>query len=542
MIVDLQNDARMPDWPADICIVGAGAAGIVLAAKMARRGKRVLLLESGGATAEPSAQDLNECAYVGQSRRAASRGRFRALGGTTTVWGGQILELCPEDFAARSWIPGSGWPISRAELQPYYDQALQVEGLANACRQDEAVWRLLGIDPPDLGPDFQSYFTRWCPEPNFARLYRESLAAPNLRVVLHATATELLLDQGGSRIGGVRCRTLTGREQIFSSAVYVLCLGTIESVRFLLQPIAGRQPTPWSRSGLLGCHFQSHIDWNAARVPAKSAATLRKWFANAYLRGYKYHPKFRLASEAQEQLRTLGIAGSITCIDGAEAEQRRVKAMVRNALHGRPSGFEMRDLPRVLRQLRAMLRLGYGYLLQHRAYWPAESEFWLRVHCEQEPLTASRIRLTEARDATGLLGAEVDWKVSDWEWRTIQCFTRQVEQALRNHGLAEIVPQPELLQPDGYRGVVFDNSHHDMGGTRMARSPREGVVDTDLKLHEIANAYVCSASVFPSSGFSNPTHTLIALALRLADHLEARVSSQPLLAATRSRGGEAAHA
>lgn len=520
MIVDLERDETLPSFAADVCIVGAGAAGIVLTAELVRQDKRVLLLESGGAAIEPEAQVLNSCVYTGQPHREANIGRFRALGGTTTAWGGQILELNVEDFAARDWVPGSGWPFSKEKLQPYYERAFCAEGLSQAIREDSEVWRQISMAAPDLGNKLEPYFTRWCPEPNFARLYGETLASPNLCVVLHATATAMLLAENGSRIAALRCRSVSGKEWTFSAAQFVLCLGTIESVRFLLQPLPGDQVPEWNRGGLVGRYFQSHIDYNATCIPAEDAVRLRRWFANVYLRGYKYHPKFHLRFSEQRQRKILNIAGSITCIHPEEKELRRVKSLARNLVQGRASGFTLADLTGAVRQLSTMLRLGYGYRIEHRAHWPKNSAFWLRVHCEQEPHSESRITLTEERDVSGLFCARLDWNVSPLEWKTIRCFAEEVRQTFATHGMAKVEMLPELARKDGFRDLVFDNSHHHMGGTRMAESPAQGVVDPDLRLHGVENAYVCSASVFPCSGFSNPTHTLIALAIRLADHLK----------------------
>jgi choline dehydrogenase-like flavoprotein len=519
VIVDLAREESLPEFRADVCIVGAGAAGIVLAVELERQGKRVLLLESGGATLEAAAQELNELASAGQQRRGANIGRFRMLGGTTTAWGGQVQELCAEDFSQRPWVQGSGWPFTKEELDPYYQRALMAEGLAESIPDDNEVWRQLKISAPELGDAFATYFTRWCPEPNFARLYGNTLRQPNLRVVVHATATAMQFTEDGSRVRGISCRTLSGREQVFSAARYVLCLGTIESVRFLLQPSAHAKALPWNRSSSLGQHFQSHIDWNTAVIPASDAGSLQRRFANVYLDGYKYHPKFRLEFSSQERQEILNVAGSITCINAMEMELRRTKSMVRELLSGRLPDVRRRDISLLARQLPTLLQLAYGYRVRKRAAWPKDSAFWLRVHCEQEPLSKSRITLTETRDQTGLFRAHLDWRISPLEWKTIRYFTDRVRRGFAELGLAQILPQTELAIEEGFRNITFDDSHHHMGGTRMSRSPSEGVVNPDLKLHGVENAYVCSASVFPTSGFSNPTHTLIALAIRLADHL-----------------------
>lgn len=522
MIFDLEKDPNLPDFAADVCVVGAGVAGLVLSAEMLRQGKRVLLLESGGAGMETAVQNLNACFYTGQPRRTAHAGGCRVLGGTSTAWGGQILGLREGDFAARAWLPGSGWPLDETELKPYYQRALAAEGLSAALQTDEEVWQQMKTDPPPLGDELECYFTRWCPEPNFARLYADVLNSSELCVVLHATATAMLFREDGTRLRGLHCRTISGRQHDFSAARFVFCLGTIEAIRFLLQAGEEIGAKAWNRSGLLGKHFQSHIDYNAASIPAQDALRLRRWFANVYIKGFKYHPKFRLSVAEQQKRRILNIAGAITCIHPAEKQLRRAKRLAKDFLRNRKSQAGWRDLPSLARQSGTMLMLAYGYRVQRRAWWSRDSSFWLRVHCEQEPTSQSRVTLSDVRDGVGLLQAKVDWRVSPLEWKTVREFTEQARRNFAALGATGILPQPELDREDGFANVTFDNSHHDMGGTRMSESPADGVVDPNLKLHGIDNAYVCSASVFPAGGFSNPTHTLIALAIRLADHLVSR--------------------
>ncbi len=533
MIVDLERDGTLPPFDADVCIVGAGAAGIVLAAELSRQGKRVLLLESGGSKEEEVIQQLNSSERTGQPLKAVHPGRFRALGGTTIRWGGQIQEMQEQDFDRRPGIAGSGWPISKSVLQPYYMRALQAEGLSDVLQTDEEVWRRAGSRPPEFGEGLVPYFTRWCPEPNFARLYRDTLASPNICVVLHATACELLPDAAGDAIGGVRCRNLLGREHVFRAPRYVLCLGMIETIQLLLQPPAGGQIAPWQQSEWLGRNVQSHIDYNAAKLVDVDRKRMEQVFPNLYLDGRKYHPKLRATAERQRADETLNIAGTISFISlgSVERDVRQMKSAARNLLRGNWSAVGVRDTLPALRRLPILLHMAYSFYVSHRAYWPKDVTYWLRVHCEQEPLSASRITLSTERDAVGMLRSQIDWQMSPLEWKTIRGFTAMVQDALRRVGLATLEPQSELTREDGYRSVTFDDSYHWMGGTRMASSAGEGVVDTDLKLNGVRNAYVCSASVYPTSGFANPVHTLLALTIRLADHLAARQAASDFPAA-----------
>src|SRR5207245_319558 len=145
-------------------------------------------------------------------------GRFRVHGGTTTRWGGQILELDEIDFERRPWVPGSGWPFPKSELKRHYARALELEGVAGAIQQDAEVWKAIGEPEPHF-QNLQPYFSRWCPEPNFAILHAKSLESENIRVWLHANVVDLVLD--GETVRAVRCKTLTGTEAEFRATEFV---------------------------------------------------------------------------------------------------------------------------------------------------------------------------------------------------------------------------------------------------------------------------------------------------------------------------------
>ena len=521
MIFDLADQANLPQFYADVCIVGAGAAGIALAVELARQGQRILLLESGGREAEEIQQSLNEMEKTGHTVHSSHAGRFRVLGGTTTRWGGQISELDAEDFSRREWVPSSGWPIAKSSLQPYYQRALQAEGLHPVILEDREVWRRAGMSEPVFSDAVQAYFTRWCPEPNFARLHRAAFDAPNLCVVLHATACALLFDAETQSIQGVHCRNLHGREQVFHAQKYVFCLGMMETINLLLQPLEQGAIAPWQQNAWLGRSVQSHIDYNAAKVFPLDWKKIEQVFPNLYLDGRKYHPKLHATPQWQREENVLNIAGAVSFITlgDVETDMRQLKTTARNLLRSDWQALDVRATLPAMRRLPMLARLAYSFYGSHRAYWPRNAQYWLRVHCEQEPLAESSMTLSAERNALGMVRSRLDWRISPLEWKTIRRFAALAQRDLQSAGLARLELPPELALEDGYRSLTFDDSYHWMSGTRMAVDPRDGVVDTNLRMHGVRNAYVCSHSVFPSSGYANPVHTLLALALRLADHL-----------------------
>ena len=247
-------------------------------------------------------------------------------------------------------------------------------------------------------PPFRAWsltFRGGVPEPNFARLHAATLEHhPNLTVWLHANAVELQLEDGAAE--GIRCRTLDGAEAIFCAAEYVFCLGTIESSRFFLQPRSG--PLPWNDSGLLGRHFQDHLDANAAEVVPKDGEQFHALFDNVFLNGHKYHPKLRLAPAEQRRLGTLTVASTMVFSSRSEIALASGKATFKHLLRGRLQDLTAKELATALVHLPLLVRQGLRYGLAHRAYNPPGSRIQLRVHCEQEPLGASCITLSDQRD------------------------------------------------------------------------------------------------------------------------------------------------
>lgn len=514
MIRDLRLAGPAAGARSDVVVVGAGAAGIVLAVELARLGKAVTLLEAGGKTIEESTQDSYRSELPARAHRGIHDGRFRVHGGTTTQWGGQILELDEADFEPHDWIPGSGWPFPKAELAPHYARALALEGVAGSMLDDAAVWQRLKETPPSL-EDLELYMSRWCPEPNFARLHGQTLEqSSRVEVWLHANAVELEM-QGGVATG-VRARTHTGKEATFHAAHYVFALGAIESSRFFLQPRSEVQH-PWNQSGLLGRHFQDHIDSDAATIVPKNPKAFHKVFDSIFLRGYKYNPKLRMTRDAQRQAQTLIAGGTVFSVSGADEALADVKTTAKHVLKGRFGELSAQKIAQLLRHAPLAARQSYRYAVEHRSYHPANAEVRLRVHCEQEPLSASTISLSDERDSLGLFRTRLDWRIAPEELRTIRCFVETAKSALAP--LAEVTPNPDLLAPEDAFLAHCEDSFHHMGGMRMDPSPSRGVVDPNLRLHGTENVSICSSAVFPTSGFSNPTHTLLALTVRLSERL-----------------------
>jgi choline dehydrogenase-like flavoprotein len=143
----------------------------------------------------------------------------------------------------------------------------------------------------------------------------------------------------------------------------------------------------------------------------------------------------------------------------------------------------------------------------------------LCVNTEQDPLSDSRIDLSSQVDALGLYRPRVTWKMSQVELHSIRRYVEVIGDVFSKKGWGQVIPHANLISDDDLMSERCEDIYHHMGGTRMGLDEAKSVVDANLKIYGTSNAYICSSSVFPCAGFANPTHTVIALALRLAHHL-----------------------
>jgi choline dehydrogenase-like flavoprotein len=517
MTFDLERQSFPGDTAYDVCVVGAGAVGIVLAVRLLRAGKRVLLVESGGVAFEEASQNLYGTAVTEQPHTGVHTGRFRTWGGTTTRWGGQILPLEPIDFARRSWVPESGWDISREELLPFYAEAIQYEGLG-AIPEDDAVWKALGMSAPQLGADFQPYFTRWLQQPNFTKVHGAEMAAsPNLTVLIHANLVDVERAADGATIAALHLQSLNGNRARVTAHEFVLTTGAIETSRLLLH-LEEKHGAIWNPNGLVGRGFQDHVDCDVVDVEPIDRKRFFTSFTNVLLNGYKYHPKFRLHARPQEEHRILNVAATMSFVDDTEERGAAVKATGKRLLYRQFKDIDGAQIASLLKNFPLLLKQAWAYAVRHRVYVAPDARISMRVHTEQQPDTESRITLSDERDALGIRRTSLRWVITKWELDTIRTFLQLAGDELAKQGLARLKPRIDLTSDEAMRSRCDDGLHH-IGGTRMAADPAKSVVDTDLRLRGTNNLFLCSAGVFPTGGYSNPTHTALALALRLGAKL-----------------------
>lgn len=532
MILDAQTDDRGPLARAggfDVCIIGAGPAGITLARRLAAAGASVALMEAGGLELEADAQDLYAGDSVGQEYLALDTSRLRVFGGTSGHWGGMCRPLDALDFRPRPWVPMSGWPIGPEALAPHAAAVTEILELSYPvkCRWGDPT-RVPNPDPafddptgfPDIPleqarPRFRRISFRYSPPVRFGEKYRaEIAAAPHVVCALHANLVELqLAGEDGATGEVVQVRRALFRAHpedpgfAVEARLFALCAGGIENARLLLAACPARPEGLGNRHDLVGRCFADHPTFTVADVLyAGPTAPGIRFFA----------PTESFLTE--EGLLNIGLR---LYVDPLPPIPHFAGALERSLVC--EADFLRALSTRVLGHPPDCARGGLGaWAEQHRH--PPLPVGRIEIAAEQAPDPASRVRLGEERDAFGMPRVVLDWRLGALKAHTI----RQASLALAVH-LAETgtgrARLRDWLLHDGpqYPGPGTDDvgGPHHMGTTRMAADPRQGVVDAQARVHGVGNLYVGGSSVFPTGGHANPTYTIVGLALRLGDHLAA---------------------
>jgi choline dehydrogenase-like flavoprotein len=525
MITDLRSLPEHSILQTDLCVIGGGAAGIAIARDLSGSRLRVVLAESGGLNPDPIVQSLYKGRSTGESYGAdldACRSRY--FGGSTNCWGGMCLPLSECDFRERKWVSYSGWPIRYQELEPYLVRAHELcdNGPYMYGREvlNSLPFREQPFDPDLLDLHFWHMNRYWRPSQiRFAHKFgRELRTSRNVTVLLNANVTRISTQESGKRVEQVEAKTLEGKTVLIKAKWFVLACGGIENARLLLASNETNQRGLGNDYDLVGRFFMEHPHIVCGSVSIEPKQNAISSYARLWrLDRSRCKPGLSLSPAAQEQNQTLNASISIDPAfdpEGAWVLLQTLRERVATREIARPSA---RSVFKALSQSREM-----AAHLCHRAIsgsWPVGDSlrFVLYARAEQSPNPCSRIILSNEKDSLGIRRACLDWKLADIDRRTLLLISAIARDEFSRLSLGRVTEADWINE--GVWPPRFDVGPHHMGTTRMSVSPRDGVVDGNGKVHSVANLYVAGSSIFPTGGHANPTLTLLATSLRLADHI-----------------------
>ncbi|MCU0523851.1 MAG: GMC family oxidoreductase [Elainella sp. Prado103] len=538
----------------EVCIIGSGPAGMTLAREFAGQNIQVCLLESGNLDNDPQAQALSEAQTIGDPFLSPQITRNRQVGGNSNVWAiktgnGQIgvryAPLDAIDFEKRDWLPYSGWPFAKTELDPFYERAQQVcqsgfyDYEAEFWESEEA--QRLPLDPDRL---ITTMF-QFGPKAVFHDRYRDQLIqSDNIHVYINATVLEIEANTPARTATRVRVASTPGQEFWLEATVFVLAQGGMESARLLLLSDRQQANGLGNQHDLVGRFFMDHplVD-GGVFVPADPG--LYDQMALYDLRQVKQHPVLGKLNPAPQLMRQQHLLNTAIVLfprpsrrqwDAILAFKALLEPLAKKQLP--PQALQL--LPKILKGLDYVTLASYlaatkKQSLLHgfgRGGWSELSQnqhrfkgFEVLFQTEQAPDPSNRLELSTDRDRFGCRKLQLHWKWgaidSDSVARMQDILAAELAaQGLGTYQISRPNGRPKLCSPSGV-------AHH-MGTTRMHDHPTQGVVDANCRVHGLSNLFIASSSVFPTGGYANPTLTIVALALRLADHLKQVLRQPPL--------------
>jgi choline dehydrogenase-like flavoprotein len=529
MLIDLHEFSEPQIFDTDVCVAGAGAAGVALARKLVGRGHDVCLLEAGGMDFDQATQDLCMGENLGMEYYELNHSRLRFFGGTTNIWGGRSVPLDRIDFEKRDWVPHSGWPITLDELDPYYRIAHDSLELGEYDYSRD-MWEKLHLEPIDFDPEEVAHLF-WRFDSKKERFNSEQvddlIAASNARIILHANVVQIQAVENADAVQHIKVRSLHGHQAEIRAKHYVLACGAIENARLLLMSDDMEKTGIGNSKDQVGRYFMEHPHGRIAYIRTEDPA----WFWAHYRKRYpKDGPPLAPALVAPESLqRNKGI------LNGAATLKIQRKPDLGLGMGSKVYLNLKHDL-NATRSNRRILHLYKGlldWLQKHvsmtllRAGAKARGmELYLMARAEQAPNPDSRVRLSAETDALGCRRGDLDWQMTDLDKHSALELARAVGREFERLGLGQLETMPWL--EDGTASWPVDptvgnhpiGGYHHMGTTRMSDSPADGVVDRNCTVHGYGNLHIAGSSVFTTGGWANPTLTILALSHRLADHLD----------------------
>ena len=531
MLIDARELVPGAVVEADICIVGAGAAGITLAQEFIGRPLNVCVLESGGLDFSWHAQSLYEGTNVGLPYFDLDVCQIRYFGGNTNAWGGWCRPLDPIDFEHRPWVENSGWPFPAEELKLHYRRAhglCQIAGdsydpasaVAEIARPRA---RLLPFNPEKL----ETSVYRFSPPTRFGRVYREKLRqARNVRCYLNANVLKIRTGDDARAVSRLEVGCLSGTRFEVAAKLFVLAAGGIENTRLLLLSNDVIPDGLGNQHGLVGRFFMEHPHTKRALIATRrsmpsalyglsfrDAAVLARLSLPVSLRqkeellnySCNIHPVYL----GHDTAGWLAFRKLVLSIDAG----RRSDPYVRFPPYGRKR-LSLREAFDITRQFD---RVTIAAMLQYFQPNRLIRGFILESKSEQAPNAESRVTLDHARDAFGLNRVKLDWRTLPIDRRTVVRADEIIDEELRRLGIGMLMP----LDPAEREcwPANLEGGWHQIGTTRAHADPKHGVVDAQGKVHGMANLFIAGSSIFPTGGAAPPTLTIVALALRLAEHL-----------------------
>lgn len=496
----------------DICIVGAGAAGISMALDWIGTSHKVILLEGGGFEYDEEVQDLYDGETTGQTYYPLKSSRLHYFGGTTGHWGGLCSPFDGIDFKKREWVPNSGWPLSKKDLDPYYARAHEKLNLGP---HEYAVehWQEQMSNMKPLPLDYDIFRNKiWqFSDARYGDLYRDKITgANNIELYTYANVVNISANESVSAVNEVEVKNHEGKTHTVEADHFILACGAIQNARLLLASNSQAPNGLGNDHDLVGRYFMEHIEIYPSELwlfePFNSA------LYDQYEDGLE-DPAAELGftEVVQEEEKILNGTVALVPLDFGQHEKPAMET------------WKDEDPRKAAENMFGNWK--EAFQKAEEAEGAVTRAYELKTRIEQSPNPDSRVTVGPETDALGVPRTNLHWDLTELDWRSIRKMHELIAHQVGKAGIGRVrfrdfIRDPnEIRWPEGTSG-----GWHHMGTTKMSDNPKKGVVNSNCRVHGIQNLFVAGSACYPTAGAANPTLTLVALTLRLSDHIKKKVS------------------
>ena len=547
-LINSDEISKGSELKSKFCLIGSGIIGSIMAQELSEKFNDIIILESGNLEFDSSCQELYDIKNVGYPQRDNFLNRLRYFGGTSNIWGGRMMPLTKIDFKKRDWVSNSGWPIDYDEVFSYYGRAQKRLNLPESFNLNPESWKrycteeeLSFFNSKTLLPMISMWGKKPISFGKDSKFYNDILKDNRVSVLLNANASKINLDDSHNIVKNILVKTIKGNNFSVHAEQFIICAGGIENARLLLSSNHQIKKGLGNDNGLVGRYFMDHPRSLHGRIELKNAFG-SKLMPGMLFKDFKVQMGVALNEDTQKKY---GLLNNHIHLEVEKSNLERefydyfaqiykkyflIKKRNKSKIH--KSDFSVPDLIYQYTPLESLphsiYRL-YSFFDKKLSLPRIRKNHVILNFCEQEPNYSSRVYLINEKDQLGMKKIALDWKISNSTIETLNFLQNKLKEHFKNNDFGKFydyVPNWDETSvskvPKIKDKLAFTDASHHIGTTRMSINKKEGVVDKNCKVYGLNNLYVSGSSVFPTSGYANPTLTSVSLCIRLSDFFKSK--------------------
>lgn len=512
MLIDARQLDNNTQIEGDICIIGAGAAGISIALELENTFKKIILLEGGGMEYDDRIQELYNGKITGHPYYPMKASRLHYFGGSTGHWGGMCSTFDDIDFEKRDWVENSGWPIKREDIAKYYPKATSILDLG-PCEWNLDYWLKQDPDFKPLPLDEKVIWSKmwqFSPPTRFGKKYKDAIVnSKTIQLHIYANVVDFDATENISTINQVTVKNYAGKQHTVKAKNFILACSAMQNARVLLACNKQAPKGLGNDNDIVGRYFMEHAEIKTGELWLNHTDKLKLYLMEQFT---KVRAELAISPLKQRELQVLNGSISLMPLEMSDKTIPSVKLWSND------------DPRKSLDTFKKYSTLDKRNFIQRFFSKSIYQSYGLFTRVEQLPHPESRVVLSNEKDELGIPRADLFWALSPIDKKTVYTINKLLGQQIGAAGIGRVKLKEFLLDGDVQLPDYTSGGWHHLGTTRMSDDPKHGVVDANCKIHGIDNLYVAGSSCYTTGGAVNPTLTVVAISLRLANHIKDKMA------------------